>query len=145
MIDAETKRIFDGFCDRTLPKPEWTHEAHLRVCWAALTTRTVDEAIDFLRVGIRAYNEATGVENTATSGYHETLTIYFARTIADLRATTIGSVIDFPRATTSAPLDHWSRDVLFSHAARAEWTEPDLAPLPWALSATRRGQRSGRH
>ena len=130
VLDVETKRIYDGFCDRTLPKVEWTHEAHLRVCWASLSQLSTTEAIDFLRDGIRAYNLATGVENTPTAGYHETLTVYFVRTVADLGATTIEQVIDAPRVTRAAPLRHWSRDLLFSRAARAEWTEPDLAPLP---------------
>lgn len=133
MLDVDTARIFDEFRDRTLPKIEWTHEAHLRVCWASLSQLSTTEAIDFLRHGIRAYNLATGVENTPTDGYHETLTVYFVRTVGHLDATTIEQVIDAPQVTRAAPLRHWSRDLLFSQQARAEWTEPDLALLPWTV------------
>lgn len=135
MIDAETQRVFAGFCNRTLPKIEWTHEAHVRVCWATLTDRTVDDSICFLRDGIRAYNVATGVANTPTDGYHETLTVYFVRTIAAIDADTVEQVIDAPDVATTAPLRHWSRELLFGRAARAAWVEPDLAPLPWSTSA----------
>lgn len=130
--DVDTMQIYDRFRDRTLPKSEWTHEAHLRVCWASLSRLSTTDTIDALRDGIRAYNEATGVENTPTAGYHETLTLYYVRAVAALDAPTIDEVIVAPQVTTTAPLRHWSRDLLFSREARAEWTEPDLAPLPWS-------------
>lgn len=134
MLDSETRRVHQTFCDRTLPKIEWTHEAHLRVCLATLSTMATDDAVVFLRHGISAYNAATGVENTPTSGYHETLTVYYTRTIADLRATTIEQVLVSPRVSTASPLSHWSRSVLFSAAARARWVEPDLVDLPVAAA-----------
>jgi hypothetical protein len=31
----------------------------------------------------------------------------------------------------NTPLRHWSRTVMFGPTARAEWVEPDLAPLPF--------------
>jgi hypothetical protein len=33
------------------------------------------------------------------------------------------------------PLRHWSREALFSDAARAAWAEPDILPLPWQVPA----------
>lgn len=136
MVDAQTRRTFDAFRDFTLPKSDWTHEAHLRVCWAALTTtRDPSATVGLLRQAIREYNTATGVENTATSGYHETLTQYFVGAVASLGPTSIREVIDAPRCSTHAPLRHWSRTLLFSPMARATWTDPDDAPLPWAPPA----------
>lgn len=132
MIDAATTHTFERFCERSLPKPEWTHEAHLVVCWATLATRGPADAITFLRTAITAYNEATGVENTPTSGYHETLTCYFVGAVASLEAARVDVVLTADRCRTSAPLDHWSRGTLFSSTARATWVEPDLAPLEWS-------------
>lgn len=132
MPDARSRRTFEAFCDLTLPKPEWTHEAHLVVCRVALSTRTRTATVDFLRDAIRSYNEATGVENSTSSGYHETLTRYFVGAVASLDGATLPEVLRARRCTTSAPLRHWSRELLFSPAARAEWVEPDLASLPWA-------------
>ncbi len=130
MIDAECKRIFDEFADRSLAKTEWTHRAHLVVCWVALQSRTEGAALTFLRDAIRRYNEATGVANTPTSGYHETLTRYYVRAVASLAAENIDVVLDAPECRVDAPLRLWSRELLFTFEARAHWVEPDLEPLP---------------
>lgn len=134
MLDALSQWTFASFCARTLPRSDWTHEAHLRVCWAALSERTPTETVAFLRSAIRAYNQATGVDNTPTNGYHETLTRYFVDAVASLGAASVDDVIGAPRCRVDAPLRHWSRVVLFSRLARAHWVEPDLAELPWSSS-----------
>jgi hypothetical protein len=37
----------------------------------------------------------------------------------------------FPAALDKGlPFRHWSRDVMMSPGARADWVEPDLVPLP---------------
>ena len=107
-----------------------------------LASRTPDETVEFFRGAIRAYNEATGVENTTTSGYHETLTRYYVGAVASLGAAPLDQVLTAPQCTTAAPLGHWSRAALFSPEARADWIDPDLAPLPWPrieASSNRRG------
>jgi len=88
---------------------------------------------------IRAYNEATGVPNTDTGGYHETITV------ASLRAARAWLAIT-PRAPVYRALNelllskygrsdwllaYWSKPVLFSVRARRSWVEPDLRPLPF--------------
>lgn len=131
MIDAVTQHTLNAFRDLTLSKSEWTHEAHLRVCWAVLASRDPSETVEFLREAIRSYNEATGVANTKTSGYHETLTRYYVEAVASLDSANIDGVLHSPRCSTSAPLQHWTRQTLFSATARAAWIEPDRAALPW--------------
>ena len=59
-----------SFQGRTLPKPDWTHGAHLAVGLWHVATYRPPEALDRLRVGIRALNDAHGVVNSASSGYH---------------------------------------------------------------------------
>src|SRR5207302_5895415 len=73
--DADIDRIGRGLLDRTLPKPEWTHAAHFAAALWLLRRRpdlTLEAAMPPM---IRAYNEATGVPNTDTDGYHETITL----------------------------------------------------------------------
>ena len=70
------------FLERTLPRAEWTHEAHLRVGLLHLLRYPPGESLDRLRVGIREYNEAVGVRNTDSSGYHETITRFYVERIA---------------------------------------------------------------
>ncbi len=135
---AHTECLVEAFVARTLAKRDWTHEAHLRVgLWHAL--RYADgAALNLLRERIRAYNDATGVANTTSSGYHETLTRFYLHIIrhfigsADLRR----PIDELARSLIEQwgdrdlPLRHYSRERLFSAAARSEWIEPDLAPLP---------------
>ena len=72
--DAEIKSTTDAFMAKTLPKPDWTHEAHFAVALCLLADETRDVFRE-MPLRIRAYNEATGVANTETEGYHETITL----------------------------------------------------------------------
>jgi hypothetical protein len=89
---------------------------------------------------IRAYNEATGVANTDTSGYHETITQASLRAAASVRASYPLSsplhIIDnaIMGGAFGKPdwlLVYWSKEILFSPPARKMWVEPDLKPLPF--------------
>ncbi|HEX7884720.1 MAG TPA: hypothetical protein VF474_01970, partial [Phenylobacterium sp.] len=74
LSDDDIARIGRGVADRTLPKPEWTHAAHFAAAFWLLTRPQGDAEAEMPGL-IRAYNAATGVENTDTSGYHETITL----------------------------------------------------------------------
>jgi hypothetical protein len=67
----EIAAIGRGVLDLSLPKPRWTHAAHFAT---ALWFRQDLDASRAMPRLIRAYNEATGVANTDTEGYHETIT-----------------------------------------------------------------------
>ena len=136
--DEEIERIGRGLRDRTLPKAEWTHAAHFAAAFWLLRDRGAAALRDMPPL-IRAYNEATGVPNTDTSGYHETITI------ASLRAARAWLAERFDMKTYSALnellaselgrkewlLAHWSAELLFSVRARRVWVEPDRKPLPF--------------
>ena len=134
----DTERLVEAFIARTLPKREWTHEAHLRVgLWHVL--RYADStALPLLRERIRAYNEATGVPNTETSGYHETITRFYLHVIRRFVQSVDGSrpIDELAWSLIEQcgdrilPMRYYSRERLFSPGARAAWIEPDLAPLP---------------
>jgi hypothetical protein len=72
--DAEIERIGRGLLDRSLPKVEWTHAAHFAAALWMLRQPGMHADRD-MPVLIRAYNETTGVANTDTGGYHETITL----------------------------------------------------------------------
>ena len=131
MSELEPAEIVEQFHQRTLPKPAWTHEAHLIVCWFALREIDVERAISRLRSAIRAYNESTGTPNTDDSGYHETLTRYYVEAVAALDAKSLDDVLNAPACERRAPSRYWSREALFSTAARRDWLEPNLECLPW--------------
>jgi hypothetical protein len=136
--DSEIDRIGRGLLERSLPKVEWTHAAHFAAaCW--LLRRPDVDAMRAMPGLIRAYNEATGVPNTNTGGYHETITL------GSLRAARAWLVTRADRALYEALnellaseygrsdwlLSFWSKPLLFSVAARRAWVEPDLRPLPF--------------
>jgi hypothetical protein len=77
MHQSQTELIASAFCDCSLPKAQWTHEAHLRVGLWHLLAYSTDEALEMMRARITAYNVACGVGNTDSSGYHETITRFF--------------------------------------------------------------------
>lgn len=139
MNASVTDTLAAAFCARTLPKDEWTHEAHLRVGLWHVLRHSPDDALARLRTRIQAYNVATGGENTDVAGYHETITRFFVgqiaafvaaadcdRPIDELSAELI-LLVGGPRA----PLEYYSRERLMSVDARRAWVEPDLRPLPW--------------
>jgi len=138
LTDADIARIGLGVADRSLPKPEWTHAAHFAAAFWLLTRPDVD-AERHMPGLIRAYNEATGVENTDTSGYHETITLASLRAArAHLAARphaglseALAELLAGPLGRSDWLLAHWSRERLFSPAARRAWTPPDLQPLPF--------------
>ena len=131
MLDARSRHVFERFIDVTLPKSQWDHGAHLTVCWVALDRLDPADALTLLRDAISRYNVATGVANIETAGYHETLTRYFGRAVADSAASTVDDVFESEPCARDAPLRHWTRERLFSRTARARWMEPDLVELPW--------------
>jgi len=137
-IEIEIERIGLGVLDRTLPKAEWTHAAHFACVLWLLRRRPEPPAEAAMPPMIRAYNEATGVRNTDTEGYHETITL---ASIAAARAV-LGSrppreplhevaawLLAGPLGRSDWPLAYWSKARLFSTEARRGWLDPDLQPF----------------
>lgn len=72
--DKDILDIAHGLRDRTLPKPEWTHNAHFAAAVWLIRSPLYDAERDMPAM-IRRYNLACGVANTDTEGYHETITL----------------------------------------------------------------------
>ena len=130
-----------GFERGTLPKPEWTHGAHIAVAASYLFSSTAESVLPAVRERITSYNTAVGTANTDTSGYHETLTRFWLCIVEELlRQREPGSRLDaariavaiFGQARTLHTL-YYSGDVVRDSVARREWRAPDLLPLPCSL------------
>lgn len=140
--DEAIRRVGEGFLARNLPKPEWTHEAHIgTTCWLI-----VERASDILPERdlpdlIRRYNESVGGVNSDTEGYHETITQVFIRTLRSVLAGSEGrglaervnALLLAPEGRRDWPLRFYSAERLFSKEARLGWVEPDVAGLPACL------------
>jgi hypothetical protein len=150
MTDDEFLTAFEA-C--RLFRKDWTHEAHVRMAWLYLTRVGSDEAaLGRVRCGIKKLSSAfvrrqqlscrvrpqprTEPDPRGLDGYHETVTVAFVTVIASR----VKPGEDFPafRArnpdlfdrTLPALLKHYTPERLFSAPAKAEFIEPDLAPLP---------------
>ena len=131
-------RVGEGLLACTLPREDWTHEAHLAACCYLLSERPdldVDAEIGGI---IRRFNESVGGVNDDHGGYHETITRtyvagvrhYLAEVQAEDLLARVNGLLAAPMGQRDWPLRFYSRERLFSVAARRGFVEPDLAPLP---------------
>ena len=136
--DQAVERIGLGLLDRTLPKADWTHAAHFAATLWILRARPDIDIDGRLPDVIRGYNAATGVENSDSSGYHETITRASLRAgrafLAGRPASQpLHEIIDLlmasPLGRSDGLLRHWRRETLFSVAARRGFVPPDLEPM----------------
>jgi hypothetical protein len=136
--DAAVRHVGEGLLARTLPKPEWTHEAHLAACLWLIRERPDFEPERELPDTIRSYNVAVGGENTDSAGYHETLTQLYIRGVRAFAATVpegtglaeaVNALLMSEIGDRRWPLCFYSKELLFSVDARRGWVEPDLAAL----------------
>src|SRR5262245_33728187 len=127
-----------AFRSCSLPRSHWTHVAHLRVGAWHVQHHGAAAALTMLRSGIQRLNDHHGTINSATSGYHETITVAYVRlleaflSVFDAQVALedrVETLIEGPLGEKSVLFRFWSRDLLMSPRARAEWVPPDLAPL----------------
>jgi hypothetical protein len=133
MTDAE---FITAFEKATLPRPFWTHEAHIRMAYLYL--RGLPDAnlvLPMVRERIRFYNEAHGNK----TGYHETITVAFLTLVAQRLRSGEGthSWEEFRTAHNDligggmAILRHYyTEEILFSPEARVYFIAPNRIPLP---------------
>ncbi|MFC3440351.1 hypothetical protein ACFOKF_03905 [Sphingobium rhizovicinum] len=139
MSDDEIDALATGFCDCTLPKALWTHEAHFATAlWLMLRRPDIRVERDMPGM-IRRYNESVGGVNSDSSGYHETITqasLHMARRmVADqpdgvTPAAALAALMASPLGDKDWLFTYWSRDVLMTAQARRDWVAPDRTPLP---------------
>ena len=136
--DDAIVRIGEGLLARTLPRPDWTHEAHLAATTYLLTRRPDIDLDRQLPDIIRAYNASVGGVNDDTQGYHETITrvslhgvrLFLSEAGEGTLHQLVNALLLSPMGRRDWPLRFYSAERLFSVAARRDFIAPDLAPLP---------------
>ena len=137
--DAAIARIGEGLLARTLPRADWTHEAHLAATTYLLTRRPDVDLDRDLRKIISGYNESVGGVNDDTQGYHETITRIFLHGVRLFLAEADGheplrelvnELLLSPMGRRDWPLRFYSAERLISVEARRKFVAPDLAMLP---------------
>ena len=137
--DEAVARVGEGLLTRTLPRPEWTHEAHLAATTYLLLKHPEIDLDTELPGLIRRYNESVGGVNSDSEGYHDTITRAYLHGIrlflseADIDEPIhelVNELLHSPMGKRDWPLRFWSRERLFGVDARRGWVEPDLAAMP---------------
>lgn len=126
--------LYDAFRACTLPKTCWTHAAHIVAAACLIREAGLGPARSDMPALIRAYNDATGVENSRTSGYHETLTQFFLSEIdafledheGETVESAVAALLASPIASNDYALRFYEPETLLSPIARRRWIRPDL-------------------
>jgi hypothetical protein len=119
-----------------LPKPEWTHAAHVAVTGFYAFRSTPELVFADMKRGILNYAVHAGIVNGPDSGYHETLTRFWSNVItqavgddgAKSRLDTATRAVQRFGEDRDLPALYYSFDVTGDRNARREWTPPDLEP-----------------
>lgn len=131
--------LAERFAAAAIPAAAWTHLTHLQVGAFHVHHLTPEAALKRMRSGIRRLNLVHGTANSATRGYHETMTAAYLRLIAEFLATfpvlmpleaRVDALLGSDVAQPDVLSRFYSRKLLTSARARKRWVDPDLAPLP---------------
>lgn len=135
--DEELDRFVTSFESGTLPKPQWTHAAHLAIGAHYAMAWDDAQAMNRLRDGICKLNTCHGVVNSDSSGYHETITRFWLSVIREFlrrraaespgssRADSVAAVVSAFQERRALFREHWTFDIVTSAEARRRWIEPD--------------------
>lgn len=136
--DHDIRALGEGMLACALPREGWTHEAHLAACLWLLTERP-DIDVDAEIAGlIRRFNTSVGGVNDDMQGYHDSITrayvaglrLFLSITAETGLAARVNALLLSDIGRRDWPLRFYSRDLLFTVAARRAFVEPDLSPLP---------------
>src|SRR4029079_14695198 len=120
-----------AFARGTVARDKWKHAEHLHVGLYYLSRFDLETAIVEMRTGIVNLLRSFGVDLSKEMPYHETLTFFWMRTIAEFNASKNGASLAekanelVEKYDKDYPLRFYSREFLFSDEARARFVEGD--------------------
>lgn len=131
--DKEILKVVRGFENGTISRSEWRHAEHLTVAGYYAFRYDYETALVKMRDGIFNLLNHFGIDLSKEMPYHETLTVFWLRTIFDsLENQTETSLVEFTNrilqigGDKDLPLKFYSRERLFSDEARKNYVESDL-------------------
>lgn len=130
--ENELRAVVAAFERGAISREKWGHFEHLIVANFYLSENDFDAAYEKMRGGIFNLLKAFKVDLSREMPYHETLTIFWLRAVADFRKTKIGcsefEICDelAKNFDKNYPLKFYSRELLFSEEAREKFIGADL-------------------
>jgi hypothetical protein len=134
--ESEIYDLLRSFETGTISRDDWRHAEHLVVALCYLRTETLDAATNRMRSGILNLLRAFEVDLKKEMPYHETITVFWMRTAyAYMLMNEKLSFVEMANGLCGLydkdhPLKFYSRELLFSDRARAEYVAPDLIRDP---------------
>jgi hypothetical protein len=134
MTVENARKLVKGFEDCTLPKEQWTHQAHFIMALVYCLEVPLPEATKIIRQRIRLYNESVGGKNTDESGYHETITLFYINTVANYIVTSpltnltdeqLTIYLRQPFLAKDYLLQFYTEGLIRSKEARRNWVPPN--------------------
>jgi hypothetical protein len=130
--ENEINQLVESFENAAISESDWRHAEHLTVALFYLSNHDFETALTKMRGGIFNLLKSFGVDLTKEMPYHETLTVFWMRTVEDFRRSKNGA--SMPEICTELtanfdkdyPLRFYSREMLFCEKARGEFVEADL-------------------
>ena len=132
--ENEILDVVRTFENGTITREKWKHAEHLIVAFYYIkNSRSLPEATDKMRMGIFNLLKSFGVDLEKEMPYHETMTMFWMKVVFDFADSRNGySVVETTNSLLENfddkdfPLRFYSRELLFSDAARSEFIEPDI-------------------
>jgi hypothetical protein len=139
--EAEIMAVVRSFEDATIARGVWKHAEHLVVALYYVTAHeNLDDATETMRLGLlNLLTEGFKVDLTKEMPYHETLTVFWMRTVADFNASRNGtSLLDKTNELVETfdkdyALRFYTREFLFSDEARERYVEGDIEAAAFGL------------
>jgi hypothetical protein len=134
----ELASVVTAFERGSLSRSRWYHRTHLAVAFWYLSWLPDSEAKSRICRGIRHYNECQGIPNTPDSGYHETLSLFWAGVIslflekADsgcAKVELVNKLLVKYGGNKDLWREYYTFDLLKCEKARRSWVEPDRKSL----------------
>jgi hypothetical protein len=129
VAEAEIDEFIAAFEAGTLPKERWTHAAHILTGACYVYSLGEEAAIARMRERVSAYNLAVGGQNTAASGYHETVTVFWIKLLAtrargSSRSEFVHAAVKELASQRTIYAEFYDFDLLQSEEARRVWIPP---------------------
>ena len=137
--DDAVARLGEGLLACSLPRADWTHEAHLAATMYLLVRRPDIDLGRQLPGLIRRFNESVGGVNSDSEGYHETITqvflhgarLFLAESARDAPLhELVDALLLSPMGRRDWPLRFYTAERLSSVEARRGFVAPDIVALP---------------
>ena len=133
-MSPDDRRFLEAFEACNIAPEAFDHPAHVRLAYIYLCEHAVDAAVVRMKDALLGFLAHNGID---PGKYHETITRAWVMAVAHFmhESSPCDSAATFmarnPRLLDSQiMLKHYSAEVLFSPAARREFVQPDVRPIP---------------